>query len=214
MWCGERGQDFLKLTPVVIAGYLGQLPADGLARPTVKPPLAAVRMLLDYMVTGGTLAFNPAASVRGPKHVKKGKTPVLTPEEARHLLGSIDVQSLSGLRDRALIGVMVFSFARVSAIVGMDVQDYSAAMQTAVAAPGGERRQGNSENMKPRGRSHTLVGRQGGPCLVTERLGPLIERNCRIHACFKIGGLFDKDRVALLILFEHYSAESHHFEHG
>ena len=77
------------------------------------------------MVTGGILPFNPAASVRGPKHVvKKGKTPVLTPEEARQLLDSIDVESDSGLRDRALLGVMVFSFARVSAVVGMDVDDY------------------------------------------------------------------------------------------
>jgi site-specific recombinase XerD len=114
------------MTPVAIAAWVEQLLADGLARPTVKQHLAAVRMLFDYMVTGGILPFNPAASVRWPKHVvKKGKTPVLTPEEARMLLDSIDVESCSGLRDRALIGVMVFSFARVSAVVGMDVQDYS-----------------------------------------------------------------------------------------
>src|ERR1039458_1898636 len=125
-WCDERGYEFLGMTPVSIAGYVEQMLADGLARPTVKQHLAAVRMLYDYMVTGGILPFNPAASVRGPKHVvKKGKTPVLTPEEARQLLDSIDVQSLSGLRDRALIGVMVFSFARVSAVVGMDADDYT-----------------------------------------------------------------------------------------
>jgi site-specific recombinase XerD len=125
-WCGERGYDFLRMTPVAIAAWVEQLLADGLARPTVKQHLAAVRMLFDYMVTGGILPFNPAASVRWPKHVvKKGKTPVLTPEEARMLLDSIDVESCSGLRDRALIGVMVFSFARVSAVVGMDIQDYS-----------------------------------------------------------------------------------------
>jgi integrase/recombinase XerD len=125
-WCGERGYDFLRMTPVAIAAWVEQLLADGLARPTVKQHLAAVRMLFDYMVTGGILPFNPAAPVRWPKHVvKKGKTPVLTPEEARMLLDSIDVESCSGLRDRALIGVMVFSFARVSAVVGMDVQDYS-----------------------------------------------------------------------------------------
>jgi site-specific recombinase XerD len=124
-WCEERGYDFLRVTPVAIAGYVELLLADGLARPTVKQHLAAIRMLFDYMVTGGILPFNPAASVRGPKHVvKKGKTPVLTPEEARQLLDSIDVESDSGLRDRALIGVMVFSFARVSAVVGMDVPDY------------------------------------------------------------------------------------------
>jgi site-specific recombinase XerD len=124
-WCEERGYDFLRVSPVAIAGHVEQLLADGLARPTVKQHLAAIRMLFDYMVTGGILPFNPAASVRGPKHVvKKGKTPVLTPEEARQLLDSIDVESGAGLRDRALLGVMVFSFARVSAVVGMDVDDY------------------------------------------------------------------------------------------
>ena len=77
------------------------------------------------MVTGGILPFNPAASVRGPKHVvKRGKTPVLNPAEARELLESIDVSTPAGLSDRALIGVMIFSFARVSAVVGMDADDY------------------------------------------------------------------------------------------
>lgn len=96
-----------------------------MARPTVKQHLAAIRMLFDYMLTGGVLPFNPAASVRGPSHVvKRGKTPVLRPEEARALLDSIDTSAPAGLRDRALLGVMVFSFAPVSALVGMNVDDY------------------------------------------------------------------------------------------
>lgn len=82
-------------------------------------------MLFDYLVTGQIVKLNPAHSVRGPKYVvKKGKTPVLTAEEARQLLDAIDVTKLSGLRDRALIGVMVFSFARVSAVIGMNIEDY------------------------------------------------------------------------------------------
>jgi site-specific recombinase XerC len=82
-------------------------------------------MLFDWLVVGGILEMNPASSVRGPKYViKKGKTPVLTPEEARLLLDSIDVTELYGLRDRALLAMMVYSFARVSAVVGMNVDDY------------------------------------------------------------------------------------------
>jgi len=124
-WCEKRGQDFLALNPVVVAGYVEQLMAGGMAKPSVKQHLAAIRMLFDYMVTGGVLPFNPAASVRGPKHVvKRGKTPVLQPDEARALLDSIDTSAAAGLRDRALIGVMLFTFARVSAVVGMDVGDY------------------------------------------------------------------------------------------
>jgi integrase len=63
--------------------------------------------------------------VRGPKYVvKKGKTPVLTADEARTLLDAISTDTLMGLRDRALIGVMVYTFARVNAVLGMKVKDY------------------------------------------------------------------------------------------
>jgi integrase/recombinase XerD len=76
-------------------------------------------------VTGGILLSNPAGAVRGPKYVvKRGKTPVLSADQARQLLDSIDVAELSGLRDRALIGVMVFTFARVTAVTTMRVEDY------------------------------------------------------------------------------------------
>ena len=82
-------------------------------------------MCFDWFVVGQIIPMNPAASVRGPKDVvKRGKTPVLTAPEARTLLESIPCDGLSGLRDRALIGVMIYSFARVSAVVGMTVGDY------------------------------------------------------------------------------------------
>jgi site-specific recombinase XerD len=124
-WCEDHHLVLETIEPVAVAAYVEQLLKDGLAKPTVKQHLAAVRMLFDWMVTGGVLPFNPSASVRGPRYViKKGKTPVLTPEEARLLLDSIDIRELSGLRDRALIGVMVYSFGRVSAVVGMNVDDY------------------------------------------------------------------------------------------
>lgn len=63
--------------------------------------------------------------MRGPKYVvRRGKTPVLSAEEARKLLDSIESDTLIGLRDRALIGTMVYSFARVSAAVSLRVGDY------------------------------------------------------------------------------------------
>jgi len=93
--------------------------------PTVKQSLAAIRMLFDFLVVGQVIPVNPAASVRGPKHVvNKGKTPVLSAAEARELLASINVSTIAGLRDRALIAVMVYSFARVGAVVAMNVEDY------------------------------------------------------------------------------------------
>jgi integrase/recombinase XerD len=95
------------------------------SKPTVKQHLAAIRMLFDWFVTGQIVPRNPASSVRGPKHsVKKGKTSVLSAEEMRVLLDSIDIKKLIGLRDRALLGLMGYTFARVGAVVTMKVEDY------------------------------------------------------------------------------------------
>jgi len=122
-WCDQRGvRDLTQLNPVLISGYVESHPGSP---PTVKQHLAAIRMLFDWLVIGQVVPMNPASSVRGPKHVvKRGKTPVLSADEARQLLDSISTETTIGLRDRAIIAVMVYSFARVSAVVGMKMEDY------------------------------------------------------------------------------------------
>jgi len=124
-WCDTRRVHALEqVSPTVVAAYVEQLQQTH-AKPSVKQHLAAVRMLLDWLVVGQIMPTNPAHSVRGPKHViKRGKTPVLTAEETRELLDSIDTDTLAGLRDRALIGVLVYSFARIGAALAMKVDDY------------------------------------------------------------------------------------------
>jgi integrase/recombinase XerD len=123
-WCEARGIALTQLTPVIVAAYIEEL-GQHLDKPSVKQHLAALRMLFDYLVTGQVILMNPAYAVRGPKHVvKTGRTPVLTAEETRILLDRIDINTIVGLRDRAIIGVMVYSFARVGAVVGMNVEDY------------------------------------------------------------------------------------------
>lgn len=112
------------MQPVHVAAYVKELQGKASA-PTVKQRLAALRMLFDWLVTGQVIAVNPAHAVRGPKHsVKKGKTPVLSAAEVRELLDAIETDSLIGLRDRALIGLMVYTFARVGAVLKMRVEDY------------------------------------------------------------------------------------------
>jgi site-specific recombinase XerD len=121
-WCEGRGIGLHAVQPSLVGAYVEQHRG---APPTVKQHLAAIRMLFDFLVTGQVLPMNPASSVRGPKYVvRRGKTPVLAPEQARALLDSIDTGNIAGLRDRAIIGVMVYSFARVGAVVGMRVGDY------------------------------------------------------------------------------------------
>ena len=144
-WCGGRRLHYLsQVKPMHVAAYIEGLllekpKGEGFSKPTVKQHLAALRMLFDWLVVGHVLDVNPAHAVRGPKHrVKKGKTPILTRDEARTLLDSIavtetvleedgtekEVPLLTGLRDRALIATMLYTFARVGAVLQMNVGDY------------------------------------------------------------------------------------------
>ena len=121
-WCEGRGLSLKAIAPLHVAAYIRTHPGSA---PTVKQHLAAIRMLCDWLVVSQVLLVNPASAVRGPKHVvTKGATPVLSPTEARKLLECIDTGTLAGLRDRALLSVMLYSFARVSAVIGMRRQDY------------------------------------------------------------------------------------------
>jgi site-specific recombinase XerD len=124
-WCEGGGLPGLAAAKALhVAAYIEGLQGE-LAKPSVKQHLAALRMLFDWMVVGHALDVNPAHALRGPKYsVKKGKTPVLDREEARALIESIDTGTLTGLRDRALIATMVYTFARVSAVLQMNGRDY------------------------------------------------------------------------------------------
>ena len=111
------------MRPIHVSAYVEELTAK-IALPSVKQKLSALRMLFDWLVVHQVLPNNPADAVRGPKYVvKKGKTSVLSAEEARELLDGIDTASVVGLRDRALIALLVYTFARVSAAISMRVGD-------------------------------------------------------------------------------------------
>jgi site-specific recombinase XerD len=123
-WVAARGLTLHAIKSYHVSAYVEELGSD-LAAPSVKQHLATLRMLFDWLILGQVLEANPAAAVRGPAHVvKKGKTPVLNAEAARQILDSIGNGDLIRLRDRALIAVCLYSFARIEAALGMDVGDY------------------------------------------------------------------------------------------
>jgi site-specific recombinase XerD len=122
-WCENRGLMPAAIRPHDVATYIEQL-QDAVSAPSVKQQLAAVRMLFDRLVIGQVEPTNPAAAVRGPKHVvKTGKTPVLDAAEWRKLVDSIPTTTVRDLRDRALIATLTYSFARITAALKMKVED-------------------------------------------------------------------------------------------
>jgi hypothetical protein len=79
-WCENRGLSLTAIRLFDVAAWVKDLQQTHGA-PGVKQQLATVRMLFDWLITGQIVPMNPAAAVRGPKHVvKTGKTPVLEGE--------------------------------------------------------------------------------------------------------------------------------------
>jgi site-specific recombinase XerD len=124
-WLERHGvADLAAVEPVHVAAYVEELGRTH-GKPSVALHLAAIKRLFAFLVTGGALKRSPAVEVKGPAFSRRiGATPVTSMEELRRLLDGIPVNSVVGLRDRALIGTLLFTAARVGAALGCRVGDY------------------------------------------------------------------------------------------
>jgi site-specific recombinase XerD len=124
-WLGMQGVAELgAIGALHVRAYMETL-IDRKKPPTVKQHLAALRGLFDWLIDGQIVGQNPAAAVHVPRHaVKKSRTRALTNDEMRRLFKAIDLSTIIGLRDRALIATLTFACARISAALGMNVEDY------------------------------------------------------------------------------------------
>jgi integrase/recombinase XerD len=132
-WLAPQQVPLTKITPGMVGKYFDQ---HGGSTPTKKLHLAAIRGLFDKLVTRHVMMLNPAASVRGPRYeVVEGKTPEISPEQARTLIASIKISKKKnpeteeqvilpvGLRDRAIIATLIYTAARAGAVAKLRLRD-------------------------------------------------------------------------------------------
>jgi integrase/recombinase XerD len=139
-WCEEHELKLHTIKPLHVSAYIEGKP---LTAPSVKQHLTALRGLFNWLVIKQVVPDNPARFVKGPKFSRQvGVTPILEPDQMRKLLNSIAVTrevkiprkpgggvrveaDVKGLRDRAIIAIMAYTFARVSAVLKLKRGDYS-----------------------------------------------------------------------------------------
>ncbi|HEV8715466.1 MAG TPA: tyrosine-type recombinase/integrase [Candidatus Binatia bacterium] len=123
-WCAERGVALTQVSPVVVGEYIRKQLVG--SKPTKKLHLSALRHFFDQLVLRHAILLNPAASVRAPKYsVVEGKTPALSVEQVRRVLATIDTSHVVGLRDRAIIAILIYTAARVGAVAKLRLEDYA-----------------------------------------------------------------------------------------
>ena len=123
-WAEKHEMELARITPGMVGRYFDELPVS---TPSKKLHLAAIRSFLDVLVTRHVMILNPAHSVRTERYsVAEGKTPEISVDESRGLLRSIELRSIIDLRDRALLGALIYTAARAGAIAKLRLKDFVA----------------------------------------------------------------------------------------
>jgi|SRR4029077_6520894 integrase/recombinase XerD len=108
----------------MVAAYIetrGRLAAP----PTVKQHMAAIRMLFSWLTEKEVLAMNPAREVKTERFSRtEGKPRHLSTAKFKGFLTRSRPPRNTGLRDRALLGVLAYTFARIGAVMNLKVEDY------------------------------------------------------------------------------------------
>ena len=120
-WAEQNQRQLHTISPADVGFYLDQLTLSVASK---KQILAGLRHFFDGMVTRHAIALNPALSVRGERYqVVEGKTPEITTRQARTLLSSINTDNVVGLRDKAIVSILIYTAARVGAVARLKVKD-------------------------------------------------------------------------------------------
>jgi integrase/recombinase XerD len=111
-WCAER--TVVRVTDDTVRDWKRAL-RDARYRPaTINTWFAGLRALFTWAVGAGRLAHDPTAAVRAERRSSSAghKRQALTSNEVRRLLVQPDLQKPAGVRDRALLAVMLYTGMR------------------------------------------------------------------------------------------------------
>lgn len=123
-WCEQYALELSDIEPVHIEAYTQQMEATH-APASIKQHMSALKKLFDFFITGQIVTFNPVDAVARPvERITRGKTDILEPTQMKHLFKSIKLNNVVDYRDRAVIAIMAYSFARVSAVCAMNRESY------------------------------------------------------------------------------------------
>jgi site-specific recombinase XerD len=112
-----------RITPGLVGRYFDQSAGS---LPTKKLRLAAIRAFFDALVNRHVVILNPAATVRGERYqAVEGKTPEITPQQARTLLKSIDTSRPVGRRDKAIVATLIYTAGRAGAVASLRLKDFT-----------------------------------------------------------------------------------------
>ena len=148
-FCGFVGltgaDEFRAVTRAHVLAWRAQLETRGLAGATIRRKLAALASLFDHLLENNAIAGgNPVHGVKRPRiETNEGKTPALGDDQAKMLLTAPDDSTLKGMRDRAILAVLLYHGLRreeAAQLMTGDMQDRRGIKHLQVRGKGGKTR--------------------------------------------------------------------------
>lgn len=118
-------EDLLKVARGHVLAWRASLENGGLSGATRRRKLAALASLFDYLIEHDPRhTRNPVHSVKRPRtESHEGKTPALSSAQAKLLLDAPDKHSERGLRDRAVLAVLLYHGLRRQEVAQLRICD-------------------------------------------------------------------------------------------
>ena len=122
----SRPQDFRLVTRSHVLAWRAELEQQGLAGATIRRKLAALASLYEYLCNENAVTHNPVKGVKRPKvETQEGKTPALSDAQARALLQAPPTDTLKGVRDAAILSVLLYHGLRREELTTLKVKDFA-----------------------------------------------------------------------------------------
>jgi site-specific recombinase XerD len=100
------------------------LEARSLEPATVRRKLSALASLFDFLCESNAVPFNPADGVKRPNAgMNEGKSPALGDEQAKAMLDAPSLETVKGLRDRAILSTLLFHALRRAELCSLRIGD-------------------------------------------------------------------------------------------
>lgn len=120
----QQADEFRMVKRSHLIAWRKQLETRELEASTVRRKLSAIASLFDYLCECNAVPFNPADGVKRPNQgANEGKSPALGDAEAKAILEAPASDTIKGLRDRAILSVLLFHGLRRAELCSLSVGD-------------------------------------------------------------------------------------------
>ncbi len=138
----HQAEEFRLVKRSHLIAWRKQLETRTLEASTVRRKLSAVASLFDYLCECNAVPFNPTDGVKRPNQgTNEGKSSALGDAEAKALLEAPAPDTLKGLRDRAILSILLFHGLRRAELCSLaagDLQSRRGVMHFRVHGKGGK----------------------------------------------------------------------------